>query len=127
MLDAYEAPFEVFAGIVLLSLAVAFSWVHLFARANPRWRRAASWCVLTVMLLELVVAARGYLHLWDPRPPPFMAMMALIFGALIYLSRRFGPALSALPFYLLIGLQAGCTIFEGERAGGGSCCCLKLP
>jgi hypothetical protein len=106
MLDAYQAPFEVFAGIIILSLAVAFAWVRLFSMADPAWRRTAGWCALTLMLLELLLASRGYLRMWDPRPPPFMAMMACLLAGVIYLSRRFGPALATLPFSLLIGLQA---------------------
>jgi hypothetical protein len=106
MLDAYQAPFEVFAGIVLLSFAVAFVWVRLFGLVNANWRRTAGWCVLALMLFELMIAARGYLQNWDQRPPPFMAMMACLFAVIIYLSRRFGPALATLPYVWLIGLQA---------------------
>jgi len=105
MLDAFEAPMEVFAGIALLGFAVAFGWVRLFGLANPRWRRAAAWSVLTVMLFELVLAANGVLRVWDRTPPPMMAMLACILGAIIYLSRRFGPALATLPYALLIGIQ----------------------
>jgi hypothetical protein len=57
-------------------------------------------------MFELLLAANGMLRDWDRRPPPFMAFMACMFAAVIYLSRRFGPALATLPFSLLVGLQA---------------------
>jgi hypothetical protein len=106
MLDAFEAPPEVFAGIAVLAFLAGFGWMKLFEAANPRWRRPASWAILTAMLFQMLLAVNGVLRLWDRRPPPFLAMMACIFAAIIYLSRRFGPALAGLSFGSLILLQA---------------------
>jgi hypothetical protein len=106
MLDAYQAPWEVFAGIASLGFLVAYAWVKLAERANPAWRNTAAWALLTVMLFELVMAGNGVLRQWDRTPPPMMALMACLFAAIIYLSRRFGPQLAQLPFSAVVGLQA---------------------
>ena len=105
MLDAYDAPWDVIAGIAALALLVAFAWVKLAARAEPAWRRPASWLVLTVILFELLLGANGVLRQWDRRPPPMLALMVTLFAGLLFASRRLGPKFAVLPYAVLIGLQ----------------------
>lgn len=105
MLDPREAPFIVFAGIAILGLAVTFAWVRLFGNVKAAWRRPAAWVALILLLSEILLAHNGFLQHWDRRPPPMVAMLALIFVGIISVSQRFGPRLAELPLWKLVALQ----------------------
>lgn len=94
--------------MAFLAIAVAAIILWFIHRSAPRKTQSAFAVIVAFMTAQFLLAFSGVLGKWDSTPPPFIAMMAVIFLSTCGLA--FSPLglsmASSLPFAMLIGFQA---------------------